>query len=62
MEKNPEKNEVTEKEIDTLFTSMQRIVEVCIRHKADLDEFPSRYLTKRREQGQPLLQIPLPVP
>ncbi len=50
---HPEKKEVTEQEIDILFTSMQRIFEVCIRHKADPDEFPSRYLTKRREQGQP---------
>ncbi|MFO7912695.1 MAG: DNA-formamidopyrimidine glycosylase family protein [Desulfotignum sp.] len=50
---HPEKKEVTQEEIDTLFTTMNRIFDVCIRHKADPDEFPSRYLTKRREQGQP---------
>ena len=50
---HPEKKELTQEEIDTLFSSMQRIFDVSIRHKADPDEFPSRYLTKRREQGEP---------
>jgi formamidopyrimidine-DNA glycosylase len=50
---HPERKELTQEEIDTLFTTMKRIFDVCIRHEADPDEFPSRYLTKRREQGEP---------
>lgn len=50
---HPEKKELTQEEIDTLFTTMKRIFDVSIRHKADPEEFPSRYLTKRREQGEP---------
>lgn len=48
----PQRTELDEEEVDRLFSNMKRIFDVSIRHGAAPDELPSRYLLKRRNQGE----------
>jgi formamidopyrimidine-DNA glycosylase len=48
----PERTELDKEEVESLFADMKRIFDVSIRHGADPDEFPFRYLIKRRKQGE----------
>ena len=48
----PERTKLDKEEVESLFINMKRIFDVSIRHGAEPDEFPSRYLIKRRKQGE----------